>query len=57
MLKIKIETKNQAFEDNLEEEIEECLRASIDMFRAGYVDFNIHDSNGNPVGSFKLTNR
>ena len=57
MLTIKIKTDNQAFADGLEEEIEECLRSSIDMFRAGYVDFNIHDTNGNVCGTFKLTNR
>ena len=57
MLTIKIKTDNAAFDGNLEEEIEECLRSSIDMFRAGYDDFNIHDTNGNVCGTFKLTNR
>jgi len=57
MLTIKIKTGNQVFVDGLEEEIEECLRSAIDMFRAGYVDFNIHDTNGNVCGTFKLTNR
>jgi len=55
MLKIKIDTRNQAFEDNLEDEIEYCLKDVINKIQRSEKEFPIHDTNGNNVGSFKLT--
>jgi len=59
MLKIRIDTRNDAFQNgNLEVEIEQCLKDVIHKIRGcGYKESNIHDSNGNNVGTFKLTNR
>ena len=57
MLKIRIETRNSAFEENLEEAIEYCLDNVLEKINDGYKDCPIHDSNGNNVGNFKLTNR
>ena len=57
MLTIKIKTDNQAFVDSLTGEIESCLMTAINWLKSGHVDFNIHDTNGNVCGTFKLTNR
>ena len=57
MLKIRIETKNSDFKDFLEEEICSCLDDVKEKILRGEKEFPIHDTNGNNVGSFKLTNR
>lgn len=57
MLNIKIDTKNSAFEDNLEGEIRYCLMKIIVKLNSGEKEGNLLDSNGNNVGSFKLTNK
>ncbi len=56
MFKLKIETKNDAFEDDIQREIIHCLRDVIERLNlVGYDAGNIHDSNGNKVGTFTLT--
>ena len=55
MLTIKIDTDNQAFEDKKELEIEKCLNDVVSLLLRGYTDNNIHDTNGNICGHFKLT--
>jgi len=57
MLTIKIKTDNQAFDDCKEFEIAKCLTDVIAYINNGYDDNNIHDTNGNVCGHFKLTNR
>ena len=63
MLKVRIETKNAAFEGDLKGEVIRCLNSVIENIThpsyAGdhIIEGPIHDTNGNPVGSFKLTNR
>lgn len=57
MLKIRIETKNDSFKENLEKEIRYCLNNAIEKIDDGYTDCPIHDSDGSWVGEFKLTNR
>ena len=57
MLKIRIETQNAAFENNLENEICFCLEDVREKILRGEKEFPIHDSNGNNTGSWKLTNR
>lgn len=57
MLKIKIETNNQAFVDDFENEIQYCLDEVVYNVCEGEKEYPIHDSNGNNVGNFKLTNR
>jgi len=55
MLTIKIKTDNQAFDDYKEEEIIRCLNDVIEQISYGSNNGNIHDTNGNNVGTFKLT--
>ena len=58
MLKIKIDTNNDAFQNgNRKVEIFNILDDIKNEIKRGYEEGNIHDSNGNYVGSFKLTNR
>jgi len=58
MLKVRIETRNAAFDqENLTQEIATCLNEVIDRIERGFKESNIYDSNGNPVGHYKLTNR
>lgn len=57
MLKIRIETKNEAFDYNLEDELKRCLEDVINKIQIGHEEATIHDTNGNKVGNFKLTNR
>ena len=57
MLKVRIETKNAAFDIDNREEITKCLFEVIRLISRGDMDGKIYDTNGNPVGSFKLTNR
>ncbi len=59
MLTIKIKTDNDAFQnDNLELEIERCLNDVIQLINGyGHKEGDIHDTNGNNVGHFKLTNK
>jgi len=54
MLKIRIETNNAAF-DSTKEEIHACLTEVIRKIWKGEKEAKIYDSNGNEVGSFKLT--
>ncbi|MBA7574933.1 hypothetical protein ES695_06150 [Candidatus Atribacteria bacterium 1244-E10-H5-B2] len=61
MLRIKIETKNAAFDGNLKDEVARCLKDVIEKITSpsyagdSHIEFPIHDVNGNNVGSFKLT--
>jgi len=58
MLKVRIETKNAAFDqENLTLEIENCFKEVIERLYQGFTESNIHDTNGNVTGNFKLTNR
>ena len=57
MLTIKIKTDNSAFVENKDSEIGYCLSEVMRLINKGYTDNNIHDSNGNVTGHFKLTNR
>ncbi len=58
MLKIKIDTRNSAFDGlNKRFEIERCLKSVIDRINGCDDEGNIHDSNGNNVGNYTLTNR
>jgi len=54
---IKIKTDNSAFVENKDFEIGYCLSEVMRLINKGYTDNNIHDSNGNVTGHFKLTNR
>ena len=60
MLRIKIDTKNSAFDGNLKNEVARCLKVVVEKITspsyAGYhhIEFPIHDINGNEVGNFKL---
>ena len=58
MLKVKIETKNEAFKGdfNLRFELRKCLRDLL-MYIEYSDEGNLFDTNGNKVGYFKLTNR
>ena len=57
MLKIRIETKNSAFEDDLIYQLRLCLSDVKDKLQEGIKEAKIYESNGNPCGYFKLTNR
>ena len=61
MLKIRMETKNVAFKEygkiGKEKEICACLIQVMHKIENGNEEGKIHDSNGNKVGEFKLTNR
>ena len=57
MLKIRIETKNDAFREDLEKEIKECLERVMTKISLGHRSYKLYDSNGNLIGNFKLTNR
>ncbi len=62
MLKIRIETNNAAFVDGckykcLELEVCACLAGVIQKIEQGNTEGSIHDTNGNNVGNFTLTNR
>lgn len=57
MLKIRIETKNAAMIDDLEDEIANCLERVEEDILSHKREGIIHDSNGNKVGYWKLTDR
>lgn len=61
MLKVKIETENDAFKDafsgRLEGEVCRCLSNVILCIRCGKYESDIFDINGNSVGHFKLTKK
>ena len=59
MLTIKIDTNNDAFKNgNLELELELCLNSVIQKINGwDIIQGNLFDSNGNDVGSFKLTDK
>ena len=58
MLKVRIETKNSAFEGlNKRFEIERCLKSVIERINGCDDEGNILDVNGNKVGSYTLTNK
>ena len=61
MLTIKIKTDNSAFvvQDEISKDFEigYCLSEVMRLINKGYTDNNIHNSNGNVTGHFKLTNR
>ena len=53
-LTIKIELENEAFEDNYEKEISECLEKVKAKISLDYLSHTIYDTNGNEVGYFKI---
>ena len=56
MLKIRIETKNAAFDGlNKRFEIERCLQSVIERINGCTDEGNIYDINGGEVGTYKLT--
>ena len=55
MLKVRIETKNQSFEGNLEGELRYLLQKVIVKINNGETAGQLLDSNGNNTGSYKLT--
>jgi len=55
MFKLRIETKNAAFEDSLRSETIRCLKYVIDRLEHFDDEASIFDTNGNKVGTFKLT--
>ena len=55
MLTIKIKTDNQAFVDNFYDEIERCLNNVLEKIDDVTKEGNIHDTNGNVCGTFKIT--
>jgi hypothetical protein len=57
MLKIKIETKNAAFENQTFEECARILDEAVTKLRDGYDEIVLYDLNGNKVGYCKLTKR
>ena len=57
MFTIKMETDNDAFQDDLHHEIKNCLHEVSEHILYGINEGSILDSNGNKVGTFKLTNR
>jgi hypothetical protein len=60
MLKVRIETKNDAFEDSPCAPYDECARILSEVatkLKNGINEGNLFDYNGNRVGSFKLTKR
>ena len=58
MLTIKIKTDNDAFQDgNRFDEISKCLDSVLYHLSCDRKEGNIHDTNGNVTGTFKLTNR
>jgi len=57
MLTIKIKNENQSFEENVTLELDRCVNRAIDSIEHGYDEGNIYDTNGNKVGTYKLTNR
>jgi len=61
MLTIKIKTDNEAFQNGeVNWEIGRILHEIAEKLTYGRNyddDFNIHDTNGNVCGTFKLTNR
>ena len=58
MLKIRIETKNAAFQDGEKKvEIFSILDDIKYAMKRGYEEGNLHDTNGNYCGNWKLTNR
>jgi len=56
MLKIRIETKNADFKDNIEGALHYCLTEIKRKIKEGMRECTIHDRNGNLVGEWKLTN-
>lgn len=58
MLKVRIETKNDAFVGyGHRDETIRCLQDVIEKIRHYEYEGNIHDTNGGLVGNFTLTNR
>lgn len=58
MLTVKIKTDNAAFEPNIPAECARILRELADRLDRDYEqDGTLRDSNGNTVGTFKLTSR
>ena len=58
MLKIKIDTKNSAFNGIFKRfEIKRCLKEVIRNINGCNDEGNLYDTNGYKCGTFKLTNR
>lgn len=54
MLRVRIETENDAFAGNGEQEVARLLRQVADRVADGQLDGVIRDSNGNRCGAFDL---
>jgi hypothetical protein len=55
---INIDTENDAFKNDLVEEVRSCFHAFIyDFTRQGKRKGKLYDVNGNTVGTFKVTGR
>jgi len=54
---INITTDNAAFQDNTNELQEILIDAVEDIAQSGRRERNLYDSNGNKVGSFKVTGK
>ena len=57
MFKLKIDTRNAAFEEDASEEIISILQYVRERLAEGRTEGVLHDINGNRVGEWKLTNR
>ena len=57
MIKVKIDTVNQAFIDDFRGEIVQCLNNVKQMVQAGQEEGWIYDTYGNRVGTFKITEK
>ena len=57
MIKVKIDTVNQAFIDDFRGEIVQCLNNVKQMVQAGLKEGWIYDTYGNRVGIFKITEK
>jgi hypothetical protein len=54
---IKLKTDNAAFSDDYHGEVTTIIRAAALKVAVGERAFNLHDSNGNTVGTVKVTGR
>ena len=53
-MNLKIDTENQAFENDKSNEIVRILKETIGKIENGYEESRLYDLNGNPVGDFSL---
>jgi hypothetical protein len=55
MFRLKIDTGNAAFDEMREKEVIRILKEVCADMQLGDTKGNLHDINGNPVGSWSLT--